>query len=56
LDGFEQVVRQQQVQHRGFVHDEEIQIQRVFVVVLEAFHWGKLKQTNDGPCRVPGRF
>ena len=37
LDGLEQVIGQQQVEHGGFVHHQEIQVERILLVVLEPF-------------------
>ena len=56
LNRFEQIIGQQQVEHGGFVHDQEIQIERIFIVVFETFQRGKFQQAMNGSRRSPGCF
>ena len=52
----EQVIGQQQVEHRGFVYHQVIDLERVFLVALEAQGRGGFQQAVDGTGRVASRF
>ena len=50
VEGLEQVIEQQQVEHTGFVDDQHVHVQRVFVVVLESLSRHKAQQAVARQC------
>ena len=55
-NGFHQVVHQQDVDHRAFVHDQGVAVQRIFVATLIAVLWIVFQQPVDGLGIHPRRF
>jgi hypothetical protein len=54
--GLEQVVGQEQVEHRGLVHHQVVDVERVVLIALEAEGRGGFEQAVDGAGRVAGGF
>ena len=41
--GFEEVIRQQQIEHRGFIYNQKVQIEWIFILMFETIQRGKFQ-------------